>query len=332
LAWRTILPAQPDIADQALRCPRKRGHSKSAERNWFPSITAAAQGKGFSPWIALEALGVLPVGRGVGAIARGARAARAPESPFKAARAARLAEHETKAATAAETPPEALKGRRTLRVGEKVQQLPSSRSQVTKTLIERPADVFSAKHPELWYVGAQARVAKAAGRETRLEAERAQAAMVHHANALPKEGSKSDLFHFWAAQLPKSHRNAKGIRLVVQQQADELQRISSGEALKDLQRQQTAIQAKLDAKGAVEEVSSDALAPGVLVRAADRDNVGRVVSVRGDKAQVHVVNRAEGTEATVELPTRELASTGLRQAAGKYQLTGKGERWLVGTF
>ncbi|MFA5052981.1 MAG: hypothetical protein WC565_02915 [Parcubacteria group bacterium] len=50
------------------------------------------------------------------------------------------------------------------------------------------------------------------------------------------------------------------------------------------------------------------VAPGALVKAADRQNYGRVVSIGGDKSRVHFVNRAEGSEATVELPTASLSA------------------------
>jgi len=40
LAWRTILPARPDDADQALRCPRKRGHSTSIGGEWIGQLHA----------------------------------------------------------------------------------------------------------------------------------------------------------------------------------------------------------------------------------------------------------------------------------------------------
>ena len=43
-----------------------------------------------------------------------------------------------------------------------------------------------------------------------------------------------------------------------------------------------------------------------MVNAADRGNVGRVLSVNGDTATVHFINRAEGTEARVDLPTSSL--------------------------
>jgi hypothetical protein len=44
----------------------------------------------------------------------------------------------------------------------------------------------------------------------------------------------------------------------------------------------------------------------MYVRAADRDNIGRVVSISADQARVRFVNRKDGTEATVDLPVASL--------------------------
>lgn len=52
-----------------------------------------------------------------------------------------------------------------------------------------------------------------------------------------------------------------------------------------------------------------------VVRAADRQNYGRVVSIDGDTAQVHFVNRAEGSSATVTLPVSDL--TGVKASKAK---------------
>lgn len=47
--------------------------------------------------------------------------------------------------------------------------------------------------------------------------------------------------------------------------------------------------------------------PGSLVRASDRNNVGQVVSIDGDRARVMFTNKAEQTQATVDLPVSSLS-------------------------
>lgn len=147
---------------------------------------------------------------------------------------------------------------RALRLGEKVQQLPAARSRVTKTLLEKPADAVSrammgegriagAARRVLPTASAEARVSKAAGREQVLEAARAQAGMSEHIRRLPKEGSDADIAHAWWAQLPKSHRNAEGLKLVRGKQAEELEEITSGRALDALRKREGALKAQLRA-------------------------------------------------------------------------------------
>lgn len=48
---------------------------------------------------------------------------------------------------------------------------------------------------------------------------------------------------------------------------------------------------------------------GGYVRAADRENFGRVVGIEGSRARVHFINRAEGSQATVVLPIDSLTPT-----------------------
>lgn len=55
---------------------------------------------------------------------------------------------------------------------------------------------------------------------------------------------------------------------------------------------------------------------GAWVRAADRSNYGRVVSISGDTATVHFVNKAEGTEATVSLPVKDLVARSADDGGG----------------
>lgn len=53
---------------------------------------------------------------------------------------------------------------------------------------------------------------------------------------------------------------------------------------------------------------SGRIEPGAIVHAADRQNYGRVISVDGDSALVHFVNKTEGTEARVRLPLGHLTA------------------------
>lgn len=157
---------------------------------------------------------------------------------------------------------------RSLQLGEKVQQLPAARSRVTRTLIERPADAVSrammgegklagAARRVLPTASAEARVAKAAGREQVLEAARAQAGMARHIRKLPKEGSAEDIAHSWWAQLPVSHRNAEGLKLVRGKQAEELEEITSGRALASLKARDGALKAQM--RGADEATTFELL-------------------------------------------------------------------------
>lgn len=203
--------------------------------------------------LALLPLSVIPPIRGAKALYTGVRAAQAAEKGGRIAAAAAAASETLRTAQPLR---EAVSKIRTLTVGEKVQQLPRARSRVTQTLIEKPADAASralmgegrtarAARKVLPTATAEARVAKAAGRETAIEAQRAQAAMAAHVKALPKAGSPEDIAHFWWAQLPKAHRNLQGLQLVRAKQGDELARIAKGDALAGLQRQKASVEAKL---------------------------------------------------------------------------------------
>lgn len=48
--------------------------------------------------------------------------------------------------------------------------------------------------------------------------------------------------------------------------------------------------------------------PGVFVKSADRNNVGRIVSVDGENAMVKFVNKTNKTEATVSVPVEKLST------------------------
>lgn len=80
------------------------------------------------------------------------------------------------------------------------------------------------------------RAAKAGGRLQRKEMYRRQARVAGEIKQLlkVKEGSNEDIATFWYAQLPASHRNAEGLRLIQGQQKEELDYLLSGRALEDL--------------------------------------------------------------------------------------------------
>jgi hypothetical protein len=92
------------------------------------------------------------------------------------------------------------------------------------------------------------RAAKAAGRQTAQNSVRESAALGEHLSALKlsrrAKAGGVDVAHFWWAQLPKSHRNAEGLRLVRARQAKELEELSSGRALEGLNRREAALKAE----------------------------------------------------------------------------------------
>jgi len=143
---------------------------------------------------------------------------------------------------------------RTLRIGEKEQQLPKARSRITQYGIEKPADVVSralertpARNvPGLKLATSSMRASKAAGREAAQETVRESAVMGPHLKALKTSGDV-DESHFWYAQLPKSHRNAEGLKLVRGKQLEELEELRSGRALASLNKRQGALEAELRA-------------------------------------------------------------------------------------
>jgi hypothetical protein len=243
------------------------------------SIASAVRGEPVSPWgIGLDVAGLLPIAplRGLAAIRAGVTGIRAAETGARAVEGARAARVAYSTSTPLRT------GARTVRalvVGEKTQQLPGARSAITRNLIENPADKFSAKHPDLPIAGARARVAKAAGMETRQEAERAQALLAPHVRALPKEGTPEDIAHFWWAQLPASHRNVEGLRLIREKQAAELDRIASGKALEDLQKQQAAVKAKLAAAKGRQRFDLMQRAQDIKLRISDLPQLSKDVSL-----------------------------------------------------
>ncbi len=212
--------------------------------------------KGSLGWAALEAAGLLPFGRPLRAIPAGVKGARALLAGKTAVEAGAAAKETYRASGPLVRGLKGAKAARTLNLNEKVQQLPAARSRVTRTVIEKPADVASqammgegkvaaAARKMLPTASAEARVAKGAGRSQVLESARAQAGMAHQIKALSKEGTPEDIAHSWWAQLPASHRNVEGLKLVRVKQADELAKITSGDVLKGLEAQAGAVRAKL---------------------------------------------------------------------------------------
>ncbi|MCI0440748.1 MAG: hypothetical protein L0177_16705 [Chloroflexi bacterium] len=146
---------------------------------------------------------------------------------------------------------------RTLQYNDKVQQIPSARSRFTRRLIEQPADWTSAQlmreeskaaalvNKLLPTASAEKRVAKAAGRAQRAAAARAYARMMEHVHRLPKVGSDEDMAHFYWAQLPAEQRNAEGLQLVRDRQAEEIEHLTSGNALAQIESMMAETKAQL---------------------------------------------------------------------------------------
>jgi hypothetical protein len=99
------------------------------------------------------------------------------------------------------------------------------------------------------------RVVSLAGRAQRVDSSRRPARFYGDLNTISKlnEGSPEDTANFWYAQLPKTHRNAKGLSLVRGKQHAELEHITSGAANASIDEQLTAVKAKLkDAESGAE--------------------------------------------------------------------------------
>lgn len=146
---------------------------------------------------------------------------------------------------------------RTLTLNDLEQQIPKARSRIAN-VGERLVDKASTElqkskrvvnTPAVRLLTAGERVTKAAGRSQRLEAGRAAAPLTKHVDAIKAvaKGSPEDVANFWYAQVPKAHRNVETLKLVREQQAAELQRVTSGQALDDLGRQEQAVRAKMAA-------------------------------------------------------------------------------------
>lgn len=208
--------------------------------------------------LALDTLGLLPISRGPRAIIEGVRAAHAAEAGVKATEAARAAADSYQAGKGLVAPVAkkvAGYAPRTLVHNELAQQLPKARSRITNVgerLVDKASTALSqsphiVNTPGVRLVTTGERVAKAAGRSQRVEMGRADAALAEHLKAIKavKEGSPEDQANFWYAQLPKTHRNAEGLALVRGKQAEELHRITSGQALADLTAQENAVKAKM---------------------------------------------------------------------------------------
>lgn len=123
---------------------------------------------------------------------------------------------------------------RLTQVGERIVDSASRALQKSKLVVDTPGARI---------VTAGERVAKAAGRSQRLEGSRRTANMLEdlHAIGAIKKDSPEDVGNFWYAQLPAEYRNADGLSLVRGKQAEELQYITSGKALEDLGKRETAV-------------------------------------------------------------------------------------------
>ena len=192
------------------------------------------------------------VGRAAGAAGKAATAGGDAKAAFTDVRAATNAAREFKRSVRAYKP-------RLLTHNDLTAQLQKPRSLLSQAGL-RMADKASLSLQKSEHVtnvpGARLltsgeRVAKQAGRQQALEATRTRAAMTDHLLAIKKvkPGSPEDVANFWYAQLPKDYRNAKGLGLVRDKQAEELRYITSGQALENLNRQEAAIRAKLSGPG-----------------------------------------------------------------------------------
>jgi hypothetical protein len=186
--------------------------------------------------LGLGVIGSVPIVRGPRLLAREVRAARAVRRLEKGTETARAYKP------------------RTLKHGELEQQIPKSRSRIAR-VGEKVADKTSGRLQRsdrarktilVKHLTTEQRVTKAAGRAQRVEGSRAQAAMAQHIRVLDKvkAGSPEDVSHFWYAQLPKSHRNAEGLKLVHAKQSAHLEDLLSGKFARSLDKQAAAAQAE----------------------------------------------------------------------------------------
>lgn len=224
---------------------------------------------------------------------------------------------------------------RTMQAGGLEVQLPRARSWISQRgtsvfdgLSKQLDKTVATDVPGMRLMTSTERAVKGAGRLQRQEAPRRVAKVARELKAIAdvKEGSLEDVATFWYAQLPASHRNAEGLQLIRDMQAQELEHITSGEAMDSINRQQAAVQAKLSGRAA-EPVDPSYLGKDVMVHAADRDNVGTIVDVQGDTATVHFKNWQTGTQATKTLPLDLLTSTGMKMF--KAEPLAQGESWQL---
>lgn len=199
--------------------------------------TLRAARKGEVGPAAVSALGLLPVGRGPSAAEKAAKAVRAGEKA------------EAAAAEAAAV--------RSLKLGEKVQQLPRGRSRVRRNLIDKPADFVSrammgegriargSRRIPGQTASADKRVARHAGREAAQERRRAVDRMQGAIKEIGHEGTPEDAAHFWWAQLPENLRNRRGLKKVREEQARELEEVVSGRRGEELLRRKADLEEKL---------------------------------------------------------------------------------------
>lgn len=148
---------------------------------------------------------------------------------------------------------------RTLHAGELEVQIPQPRSEISKAgirLVDEASKMIDEAKllghnvrdiPGLRLLTSTERAVKGAGRTQRQESSRRLARVGRELKAISKveEGSPEDVATFWYAQLPASHRNADGLSLIRARQRQELEYIASGDALREIDRQEAAVKAAL---------------------------------------------------------------------------------------
>jgi hypothetical protein len=198
----------------------------------------------------LDALTMLPFLRGPRAVFRGAQALREGETAVEAARAARASMREAGPISKAYQA-------RKLRYKDLTVHPTKARS-VTGALssVERAIDRASVRLgagerapniPGVRLATAGERVTKIAGRATRVAGERAAASVAKHLRLIAKvkEGSPEDVAHYWWAQVPKAERNVETLGLVRDKQAQELQRVVSGDYERELAQNEAALKIEI---------------------------------------------------------------------------------------
>lgn len=260
-AFQHAKPAEPDFLDNfisgtaratydLLRAASKQAQTgrlvdpdpesatnKVLREEYFPATADLIQGKGASPWAAAELAGVFPLGK----LFRPILVREAERAGEVAARGggeyqARLLRHNE--ATAQLQKPRSLLAQAGLmaidKAGRAIEKLPGVKDEQGVRTVFLPAT----------NVG---KVTKYLGRGQRVEKSRAQGNVALHVKEIEKikAGSPDDVANFWYAQLPSTHYNAEGLRLIQNGQKNELQYLTSGQALRDLEQREAAIRAEI---------------------------------------------------------------------------------------